>query len=330
MTKLAAISFLVIISFFPGCNSHEDRTAYDELLSQPPYSVLTDSINQKPSDAELYYHRGVLLAKNDNIPPALADLKKAWSMDKKEKYAIAISNILSDKPDSAISFLHEALNTLPESIPLQLNLAFAYSGQQKTDEALQICNKIIQQQPRQVDALILMSDLLEAKLDTAGSIQTLERAYRLAPFSEDLCYNLAFKYAEAKNPKVLSLCDSLQRADSLNEKGGPYYFKGLYYSNINEKAKALALFDQTIQHDYYYKNAYIEKGKILFDQKKLNAAFNVFNLAAKISPTFPDAYYWMGRCQEDLGQKAEAKLNYERAYGLDKTFTEAKEAADRL
>ena len=47
-------------------------------------------------------------------------------------------------------------------------------------------------------------------------------------------------------------------------------------------------------------------------------------------PAFPDAYYWMGICQEALGQTEEAKLNYQKAYGLDKTFTEAKEAAEKI
>jgi hypothetical protein len=31
-----------------------------------------------------------------------------------------------------------------------------------------------------------------------------------------------------------------------------------------------------------------------------------------------------------MGHKAEAKVNYERAYGLDKSMTEAKEAANKL
>jgi hypothetical protein len=31
-----------------------------------------------------------------------------------------------------------------------------------------------------------------------------------------------------------------------------------------------------------------------------------------------------------MGNRDEALLNYKRAYGLDKTFTEAKEAADSL
>jgi len=331
MIRSASIFFLAALSFLTGCNDRNDLSPYNELLSQPPYNALTDSIHQNPSDAELYYHRGVLLAKNNNNPPALADLRKAWSLEKKEKYAIEISDLLSnEKPDSAILFLTEALNLLPQTVSLQLKLAQVYFDQQKKDEALNLCNKIIQQRPNQVNALILKSDILEEKNDTAGSIQTLEQAYFFAPFYEELCYNLAFKYAENKNPVVLSLCDSLQHADSLNEKAEPYYFRGLYFSNTNQKEKALSFFDQAIQHNYYYMNAYIEKGKILFDQKKINNALKVFELAEKISPTFPDSYYWVGRCWEVFGQKAEAKLNYERAYGLDKTFTEAKDAAERL
>jgi hypothetical protein len=38
----------------------------------------------------------------------------------------------------------------------------------------------------------------------------------------------------------------------------------------------------------------------------------------------------MGRCQEALGQKTEAKMNYDRAYGLDKSFIKAKEAAEKI
>ena len=110
----------------------------------------------------------------------------------------------------------------------------------------------------------------------------------------------------------------------------PFYYKGIYYSNINDKAKALTLFNEAILRNYYYLNAYIEKGRIQYDQKKFIDALKTFQLANTISATFPDAYFWMGRCEEALGRKAEAKLNFQRAYSLDNSFTEAKEAADKL
>jgi len=53
-------------------------------------------------------------------------------------------------------------------------------------------------------------------------------------------------------------------------------------------------------------------------------------LALKVSATYADAYYWLGKCQEAMGKKEDARLSYQRAYGLDKSLTEAKEAADRL
>jgi tetratricopeptide (TPR) repeat protein len=74
----------------------------------------------------------------------------------------------------------------------------------------------------------------------------------------------------------------------------------------------------------------MEKGSLFFNAKNYKEALETFELAASVSPTFAEAYYWIGKTKEALGNKDEAKLDYLRAYGLDKTMTEAKEAADRL
>lgn len=333
MINLKNVFFPLVFFFIliTGCNNKNDSSPYTELLSRPPYSKLTDSIHQNSSDPDLYYRRGMLLFKNNNNPPALVDFRKAWSLSKKETYAINISNILlEEKPDSAILFLQQALKTLPASIPLHINLIQAYADQQKTDEALAICNFVLQQHPGQAGILMMKSDLLDQKHDTAGSLKALEQAYLFAPANEDLCYSLAFKYAQNKNLKVLALCDSLLKNVTIEKKGEPYYFKGVYYSNINDKTKALDYFNKAIQNDYSFLDAYMDKGRILFDQKKYTDASKVFQLTLKISATYADAYYWLGKCQEALGQKEDAKLNYQRAYGLDKSLTEAKDAADKL
>ncbi len=314
-----------------SCNNSNDSTPYDELLSQTPYTALTDSLRSNPSNDEIYYRRGILLMKNNHLPPALADFEKAWSLNKKEEYAISASELLlRKKKDSAIIFLNNALKILPGSIALQLKLAQAYIDREKQDEALKICNDIIQNKPSQIDALIMKSDLLLAKKDTAESIKTLEQAHKYSPFDEDISFNLGFGYAETKNHKALSLTDSLLKAEGTNKKAEPYYFKGVYYANTGNKTKALDFFDQAIQHDYNFLDAYLEKGKILYDQRKMTEAEKVFQLSLTISSTEADAYYWLAKCQEANGKKSEAKLNYERAFGLDKTLTEAKEAAERI
>lgn len=323
------IAIITILFTVAGCTVSND-SPYKELLSHPPYANLTDSIRQNPSDADLYYRRGMLLYKNNNHPPALADFRKAWSLNKREQYAIGFSNILMARPDSAISFLQTALKELPQSVPLQITLIQAYAEDQKTEEALAVCNTLLEKHPDQVGVLMMKSDLLEQKNDTAGSIRSLQQAYGFAPFNTDLCYNLAFKLAQSKDAKVLTLCDSLLHSDTVEKKAEPYYFKGIYYSNINDEAKALDNFNKAILSDYNFLDAYMDKGEILHDQKKYADAVKVFQLAIKVSPTYADAYYWLGKCQEAMGQKDEAKLNYQRAYGFDKSLTEAKDAADRL
>lgn len=333
MNKLAKIITpgLITMILLNSCHDKNNTSPFDDILSQQPYASLTDSIKKEPKRDDLFFRRAVLLNKNNLPEPALADFGKAWGLKKDESYALGISTLLLDKnPDSVIVFLQHALKELPNSFLLHLTLARSYDRQNKTDEALNICNEILAKIPDQVDVLKMKADLLDKKDDPAGALQILEKAYSLTPFDIDLNYALAYKYAESRNAKVIRLCDSLIQKDSLDLHAEPYYYKGIYFSNINDKTKALSLFNEAIQHDYYYLNAYIEKGRIQYDQKKFTEALKTFQLVNTISATFPDAYFWMGKCEEALGQKEEAKLNYQRAYGLDKTFTEAKEAADKI
>jgi Flp pilus assembly protein TadD len=69
---------------------------------------------------------------------------------------------------------------------------------------------------------------------------------------------------------------------------------------------------------------------VYYDQKKYSDALKTLQLAARVSPDEAEPYYWMGKTQEAMGDKSNAKLNFQRAFGLDTTLREAKQAADRL
>ncbi len=329
-TKKSAI-FVGLLVFAAACKNKTEESPYADLLTKPPYVTITDSIKMEPKNEELYFRRAVLLNTNSQPKLALSDFLKAWSLKKNEKYALGAGNILLDnKPDSAIRFISDALKDFPESILLKLALAKSKNARGKTDDALHLCDEILNLNPQQVDVLKMKAELVGKKGDSTESLKILEDAYQLTPYDIDLNYELAFKYAEARNVKVLHLCDSLAKADTQNNHAEPEYYKGIYYSNIGEKQKALSSFNNAIQRDYYYLNAHIEKGRTLLDMKNFSEAIKAFQLPNTISPDFPDAWYWIGRCQEAMGNKEEARQSYEKAYGLDDTFTDAKEAAEKL
>src|SRR5690348_8287959 len=248
----------IFVAFYllTSCNSNEDSSPYSEVLSQAPYSSLTDSIKKEPKRDELYFRRAVLLNKNNFPEPALADFKKAWSIRQDESYAIGVSNILVDKkPDEAVTFLKEALNALPKSLFLRLSLARAYNALNKTDDALAVCNAILLEQPDQVNTLMLQTELFQKTGDSSAVLKNLEKSYSLAPLNLEIAFKLAYQYAETKNPKVIPLTDTLILRDSLHLHADPYYVKGLYYSNAGDKEKAIQYFNETIKRVYNYLNA---------------------------------------------------------------------------
>jgi tetratricopeptide (TPR) repeat protein len=322
------IFFAVCISVsLLSCNN--DEAVHP--LSMPPYDKLTDSINKDPKNSGLYFRRGQLLSDNDQPVFAEKDYRRAWELEPKEEYAVKLVQSLKSKsPDSAIVFLESALKKLPGNVFLEIGLANGLRQKKQYDKSLTICEDIIARYPNAVDAYMLKSGILKEQNKTAEALATLQHAYAYAPGDVELVHTLAFDLAEAKNPRVLVIADSLIKADTEKSHAEPYFFKGVYYSNTGNTAEALRQFDEAIHHDYNFLSAYINKGIIYYDQKKFEEAIKIFSLANTVSPDEADPYYWTAKTQEAMGNKAEAKTNYQRAYGLDKTMIKAKEAADRL
>src|SRR5687767_13247737 len=115
--------FILTLIFFISCNDG-DEFETNSLLKGAPYGTLTDSIQQQPENANLYYKRGGLLLENEQYNYAEKDFKKAWNLRPAEEYALGIANLLRRKnTDSAILFIEEAIQKLPLSIALQISLA---------------------------------------------------------------------------------------------------------------------------------------------------------------------------------------------------------------
>ncbi|MGI8600226.1 MAG: tetratricopeptide repeat protein, partial [Chitinophagaceae bacterium] len=245
--------------------------------------------------------------------------------------ALSLTTILKQQhTDSAIHFLQKATQTLPASIALQIGLARGYQQKNEFDKALEICNNIINQFPNQLDALVLKSEILQQQNKTGEALATLEQAYAYAPFDIDLAHDLAYAYAEAKNAKAVALTDWLIKSNQSEKVAVAWYIKGLYYYNTGAKQSAISFYDNAIRNNYTLLDPYLAKGQALYDLKKYDEAITTFQLGQKVSPTTADFFYWIGKTQEATGNKQDAKQNYERAYQLDKTMTEARQAADKL
>jgi tetratricopeptide (TPR) repeat protein len=322
------IRFLLFI--FPAfliisCSDEESGS----VLNQPPFASLTDSISREPDNDLLLYKRGGLLYKRNEKELAEEDIGKAWQLNPKEEYALSLTTLLKEKNvDSAIVFLQKAIKRLPSSIALQIGLAKAYQEKGMSSEAIDITDNIIKQYPNQIDAIVLKAELLSEKKKDE-SLLLLEKAYAMSPADLKLAYDLAFEYAQAGNSKALGLTDSIIAAKA-PEPEKAYYIKAIYYDNMNQANEALKNYDEAIRQNYNFLDVYRDKGSLLYREKNYDAALRNFQLALKIGPAVAEYYYWIGKIMEAKGNKEEAKFNYKKAYALDKSFIEAKEAEEKL
>lgn len=217
-----------------------------------------------------------------------------------------------------------------DSIATQMKTARDLLDKGETDEALRMAEAMIKRYPGQLDALSIKADALKAKGKADEALTVLEKAYALQPRDKETAYNLAYEYADAKNPKALSLTDTLLKYDKTETVARAWYIKGHYYHNTGNEKQALRYFDSSITADYNFLDAYLDKGQLQFKQKAYDAALKTFATGQKLSPGAAVFYLWVAKTQEAMGDKADAKTNYERAFALDKDLTEAKEAAERL
>ena len=318
---------LVLCVLLAACGDRQK----DPLLDSAPYAALTDSIRQSPRNAEFFYRRGQVLFGNEEWAAAKRDLRTAWTLQPREDIGLSLATALRrESEDSAFVFLQSARRALPQSLALAIGLARGYQKKGQASEALELCDNILKALPNQLDALTLKAELLESSGRSGEALQTLETAYRYAPFDADLAHRLGFQLAQAGDARTLPLTDSLIARDREGVHAEPYYFKGLYYEAKGNNAEALRWLDEAIRHDYNFLDAHMEKGTILYDGKRYTEALKVFQLALTITPTYAEGYYWVGKCLEALGNKEDARTNYQRAFGLDKSNSEAKAAADRL
>jgi len=316
-----------------ACNGHGNNTKEeDAILKKPPFAALTDSINENAADkAGLYFRRGDLLSRNDRHELAANDYKKAWELHPDETTGLRYASTLSiiSRPQEAIRLLEDCRKKFPGNPGFANMLADLYLQVGQTKHALQLYNDMLRADSSDFEAWYEKGLLEEKTQDTTGALASLRRAFTLQPVNT-YALELAYIYAMTRNAASIGLCDAVLQKDSTHELVDPMFIKGIYYANIGQTKQAIVQFDSCIRRDWKFTDAYREKGIILFHQAKYAEALEVFQMSVKVSNTYPDGYFWIGRCYEATGHKEEATLFYQRALALDKDFTEARDRIQRL
>lgn len=302
-----------------------------KVLQEAIFRGLNDSIARFPNNDSLYLQRGMLLSQTNQHELAGEDYKKAWELAPSEVTALLyVSNLmLVNQPGQAIGLLKEGARRWPANTEFNRRLSEVYVQTGNNVEALRQFDLLLKRDSLNFETWVEKGNLLVRLGDTAAAIAALEQSYRLQPIN----YNgvmLANLYAATLHPKTIPFCDHLIAKDTAGTQPDLYFIKGIYYADTKQYKEAIAQFDECIRRDWKFIDAWLEKGIAYYEQRQYEQALEVFTRTTTVSNTNADAWFWIGRCQEAMGNRELAIENYKKALALDKDFTQAKERIKKL
>ena len=231
---------------------------------------------------------------------------------------------------AAIKQLFKQVTENPDSMGLRLQLVDMLDSTGAYRQAMRQMDSLIQKDSLNYGLWYRKARLQETIKDTVGALRSYKYAIRVYP-APDALLAAANLMAEQKNPKALLLTKQVSNLRMGREyEAHCQFISGIYYARTGGQQKAIAAFNQCIYNDLNYMEAYMEKGFLYYDNKKINEALQVFQTVVTVKNTYSDGYYWLGKCQEAMNNNAEAIANYQKAVTLDPKLKEATEALKRL
>lgn len=249
--------------------------------------------------------------------------------DEKKEAVVTIDSKTVAIPE-AVKIIIEAANKDSNNINLQLQVISSLDSLGLHKEALSKIDKLITKDSLNNTFWMKRGLICKQTGDTAAAIKAFRYSARIYPTPNALM-ELANLYAETKNPIALNISKQLMEMNPGGDYNAQaYLLAGIYYAKIGDKANALNLFNKSITEDLHLNEAYLEKGYLLYEDKKYNEALQNFNQLTQIDQSFADAYYWVAKCSEALNDKQRAIEFYEKSLHLDSSIKEATIAIERL
>lgn len=222
------------------------------------------------------------------------------------------------------------LENKPDSNGLRFKIATTMDSIGDYKAALSQMDSLIKRDSANYAFIFTKGRIYQDASDTMNAIAYYKKALKIYPAPEGVLF-LANLLAEKKNPESLNLIKQVKSlrlgaADNANCD----FIAGVYYARVNDTTNAIKSLDMAIEQNYTLMPAYIEKGLVYFDHKDYPKALQVFQFASQVNHLYADAYYYMGRSYEMMGQKDSAILRFKQAYSLDNSVVEAQEGLKRL
>ena len=318
--------------------------------------------SSNPQSAEAYAHLGLLDARQERYDEAVANYRKAISLNaelpglqmnlglalfKAKDFKGAIKPFaaeLKKHPDDqrltillgmahygmgdyfvAIPYLQKAAEREPQSLPLRLTLAHSCLWSKQYQCVLDVYKEILTLNAESAEADMLAGEALDEKGDNAGATEQFRAAVRSNPKEPNAHFGLAY-LLWTQNHFQEAATEFQAELDNDPQHLQARAYLGDSYVQLKDYVKAQPELEKARAADASLALVHRDLGIIYAEEGRKEDAISELQKAIELDPKDVSPHWRLAKLYQSTGKKEEAKSEFAKASAMNKESIQASQA----
>ena len=318
--------------------------------------------SSNPQSAEAYAHLGLLDARQERYDEAVANYRKAISLNaelpglqmnlglalfKAKDFKGAIKPFaaeLKKHPDDqrltillgmahygmgdyfvAIPYLQKAAEREPQSLPLRLTLAHSCLWSKQYQCVLDVYKEILTLNAESAEADMLAGEALDEKGDNAGATEQFRAAVRSNPKEPNAHFGLAY-LLWTQNHFQEAATEFQTELDNDPQHLEARAYLGDSYLQLKDYVKAQPELEKARAADASLALVHRDLGIIYAEEGRKEDAISELQKAIELDPKDVSPHWRLAKLYQSTGKKEEAKAEFAKASAMNKESIQASQA----
>jgi tetratricopeptide (TPR) repeat protein len=318
--------------------------------------------SSNPQSAEAYAHLGLLDARQERYDEAVANYRKAISLNaelpglqmnlglalfKAKGFKGAIKPFaaeLKKHPDDqrltillgmahygmgdyfvAIPYLQKAAEREPQSLPLRLTLAHSCLWSKQYQCVLDVYKEILTLNAESAEADMLAGEALDEKGDNAGATEQFRAAVRSNPKEPNAHFGLAY-LLWTQNHFQEAATEFQTELDNDPQHLQARAYLGDSYLQLKDYVKAQPELEKARAADASLALVHRDLGIIYAEEGRKEDAISELQKAIELDPKDVSPHWRLAKLYQSTGKKEEAKAEFAKASAMNKESIQASQA----
>ena len=267
------------------------RAAIEKGREEAQNGALLQTGDVGASSYKAQYGLGLALVGQDRYAEAITPCREALAdqpgmVETRYLLSIALTNL--DRTYEASQELETILQQVPQHADARRDLGRIYYAAKDYEKALPLLRQSVWNQPENIEALARLANCCEALELLEETRDCYERMRRLNPVSVEICVNL-----------------------------------GRVLAALGDPGEALECYTEAIQRAPAYGNSYFNAGDLLYGLGYYDRAAEIYMAGLEVSPDHDSGFFVLGNCFFQTQAYAAAVVSYRRALELVPSNQEA-------